>query len=389
MSGIYCYETYRVKSPVETWNTIKDLVNDVGIIKIERIDNLDRLNMPVYSVYRRLKNNNITIHFGKGATDIQSKVSGVMECIERYFLDDNNAIITEVDNPTNPVDVLDLVPSYYWNGNLIGIKWVEGENILNNDIVHVPKESVCFPYEGGKLFRSNTNGISAGNTLKEAIFHGSLEVIERDSWSLCELSNNLYKKINVENTNNEIIHNLMNIFSKNGINVVLKDLTTDVGIPTVAAITDDDILRDPTLLCIGVGCHLNPEIAIIRALTEVIQSRASQLQNLKNKKRTDLLRRIPYERMKRIHKKWFEYKTEVDISDIPNLASSNLNKDIETVKSMLVNCGFDKLIVVNLNKGLDKFPPVVRVIIPKMEVYCMDRDRISKNAKRRIENLKR
>ena len=54
------------------------------------------------------------------------------------------------------------------------------------------------------------------------------------------------------------------------------------------------------------------------------------------------------------------------------------------VKERLVESGFERVVVVDLNKvGID----VVRVIIPKMEVYCIDRDRISPWARERIMRI--
>ncbi|BAP61353.1 hypothetical protein MMKA1_12360 [Methanococcus maripaludis KA1] len=66
---------------------------------------------------------------------------------------------------------------------------------------------------------------------------------------------------------------------------------------------------------------------------------------------------------------------------MPNNAKLNLKKDIETVKEILKQNGFDKIITVKLNKtDID----VSRVIIPKMEMYSVDRDRISLWIKDRI-----
>jgi len=140
------------------------------------------------------------------------------------------------------------------------------------------------------------------------------------------------------------------------------------------------------MLCVGVGCHLHPEIAILRALTEVAQSRASQLHGFRRdaKLREEFTSKIPYERLKRIHKKWFEFDEEISISDMPNNARYDLKKDLKFIKNRVSEFGFDKLIYVDLNKvGVD----AVRVIIPKMEVYTIDRDRLSKDAFERVKRL--
>ena len=62
-------------------------------------------------------------------------------------------------------------------------------------------------------------------------------------------------------------------FSDAQVEVTLRDITSDVGIPTMAAVADDVLLKDPTLLTIGIGTHTNARIAVMRALTEVAQSR--------------------------------------------------------------------------------------------------------------------
>ena len=42
-------------------------------------------------------------------------------------------------------------------------------------------------------------------------------------------------------------------FSDAQVEVTLRDITSDVGIPTMAAVADDVLLKDPTLLTIGIG----------------------------------------------------------------------------------------------------------------------------------------
>lgn len=100
-----------------------------------------------------------------------------------------------------------------------------------------------------------------------------LEVIERDAWSIFELTKKNKKCINIDNIENPLINELLEKFKKESINIKLMDLTADIDIPTIAATADDTILKDPALLTLGIGTHLNPEIAVLRALTEVAQSR--------------------------------------------------------------------------------------------------------------------
>lgn len=389
----YTLAAYRICTPEKTWEKIEPVTKEIGVTRIARIDGLDRVGIPVYSAIRpSAKEGAISVYAGKGATDIQARVSSAMEAIERYSAEyDEKSNVELTLKPENPINLEELiVPRNISSGigninNTKNIEWVRGYDIINNETVEIPANSVFHPYEGKRLFRSNTNGLASGNSREEAIFHGILEVVERDAWSISELSKRTYKKINIEGAKNPIIHELMEKFNKSKINIVLKDLTSEVGIPTIAAISDDDVLKDPALLCMGVGCHLHPEIAVIRALTEVAQSRATQIHGAREDTiRGDVVRKISYDRMKRIHRKWFEHREEVNIEDMPNNAKLNLKRDIQTVKEKLSENGFDKIVVVDLKKtDID----VVRVVIPKMEVYCVDRDRISPWVKDRVRKI--
>ena len=379
----YKLASYRVCSPEETFEKIQDALKKIGTIEIKNIQHLDRANIPVYYLTRKVVidgKEGIAIHYGKGANDIQAKVSACMEAIERFSAGYNKDKVKE--KADNPINIEDLILPQYADKNVK--EWVEGIDIINNEVVDVPADGVFYPTKG-KLFRGNTNGLASGNNLDEAILHATLEVIERDAWSLADLSRKIPTKINPEDAKNPLIHELIEKFESAGVKIILKDLTSEFEIPVVAAVCDD-LSKNPLMLCVGVGCHLNPEIAILRALTEVAQSRVSQLHGFRRdaKLRKEFTSKIPYDRLKRIHRKWFEFEEEINIVDMPNNARYDLKKDLEFIKNKISEFGFDKLIYVDLNKvGVD----AVRVIIPKMEVYTIDRDRLSKNAFERVKKL--
>ncbi|NPA62226.1 MAG: YcaO-related McrA-glycine thioamidation protein [Methanococci archaeon] len=379
----YKLASYRICSPEETFEKIQGALKKIETIEIKNIQHLDKINIPVYYLTRKVivdGKEGVAIHYGKGANEIQSKVSACMEAIERFSASyDKNKV---KEKPDNPINVNDLILPQYADKNVKD--WVEGIDIINDEIVDVPADAVFYP-NSGKLFRGNTNGLASGNSLDEAILHATLEVIERDAWSLADLSRKIPRKINPEDAKNPLIHELLEKYEKAGVKITLKDLTSEFDIPVVAAISDD-LSRDPLMLCVGVGCHLHPEIAILRALTEVAQSRASQLHGFRRdaKLREEFTSKIPYERLKRIHRKWFEFEEEINIADMPNNASYDLKNDLKFIKDKISEFGFDKLIYVDLNKvGVD----AVRVIIPKMEIYTIDRDRLSRRAVERVKNL--
>jgi ribosomal protein S12 methylthiotransferase accessory factor len=82
--------------------------------------------------------------------------------------------------------------------------------------------------------------------------------------------------------------------------------------------------------------------------------------------------------MKRINKHWFgEFQDSVNISDIKSKAKRSFKDDIETSLNLLDKCGFDKVLYTDLTRSEIEIP-VVRVVIPGMEVYSVDTERIGK-----------
>ena len=126
-----------------------------------------------------------------------------------------------------------------------------------------------------QILRTNTNGLASGNEIEEVIFHGLSEVIGRDAWSLVEKSQNTGPT--VTNLGNGMIGDLLSKFADAEVSVHIKNMTSDIGIPTYAAVSDDIRLKDPALLTIGMGMHTNAHVAILRAMTEVAQSSLTQI----------------------------------------------------------------------------------------------------------------
>lgn len=385
----YFSGTHRSIEPSKTIANYKNKLKIAGITRITEITHLDRIKIPVYSAIRpTAQDGGVSIYAGKGAKNDQAKASAMMEGFERYSaekqaIDSENSIIATFNNLKDSINPKDLIlPNETKNLDFdnVEIEWTLTTDINTEKEYYVPSNAIFHPYtpkNSTPLFKGNTNGLASGNILEEAVFHGILEVIERDAWSIFELTKKNKKQIDTKKIKNPLINELLNKFKKEAIDIKLMDLTADVKIPTIAATADDTILKDPALLTLGVGTHLNPEIAIIRALTEVAQSRATQIHGAREDTvRADFMRKAGYERMKRINNHYFnEEKEQVQIEDIENKATDSLKKDIEIAVSELKNSSFDKILFTDLTRkelGIS----VVRVIIPGSETYSVDPDRI-------------
>jgi ribosomal protein S12 methylthiotransferase accessory factor len=389
----YMGGTHRCRDPQETIEKVEGKLKAAGVTRIAEITHLDRIGIPVYSAIRPgAAEGAVSIYAGKGATKPQAKASAMMEAFERYSAEqqktDKEKIVvgsfTEIDGCIDPKSL--ILPSNILDSDRNSISWVMATNAVDDSECLVPANAIYHPYipvNGISLFKSNTNGLASGNVIEEAVFHGITEVVERDAWSIFEALRQPKREVNCENTENQFIIEVMSKFNKAGVEIKLVDLTADVKIPTMAAVSDDTVLKDPALLTLGVGTHLDPEVAAIRALTEVAQSRATQIHGTReDTTRAVFMRKAGYQRMKKINRHWFgESQGVVELSDVKNRAKKSFKDDIETSLKLLSECGFDQVLYTDLTRPEINIP-VVRVVIPGMEVYSVDVERVGKRLRR-------
>ncbi|WNY24959.1 YcaO-like family protein [Methanolapillus millepedarum] len=410
---VYQKETHRSRSPDETFGFVEGLIETAGITRVADITKLDRLNIPVFSCIRPgAAYGAISVYNGKGVTPVAARVSAIMEGLERYSAeltkDDVKELfmmkypdLKEKEKCPDPVEL--ILPDE--TDPDAEIPWVCGEELilelLKNSAesdsdnskntgscpgnmnsyslklspVLVPANAVYHPMPSPyySLFRTNTNGIASGNTLEEAVYHALCEVIERDAWSLCEANKTGGRAI--IDIDDEDICRLLSLFENAGVHVVLRDITSDIGIPTIAAIADDVTLKDPSLLCLGMGTHSSPKIAVFRALTEVAQSRATQIHGAREDTTVaDFRKQMGYERTKRLNAKWFLESEKISFSEIPCLSHRDFLDEIKETVLRLNEAGLSSVIVKDLTRP-ELGIPVVRVIVPGLEIFAMDSTR--------------
>lgn len=377
----YAKETQRAVPPEETRDRVRVRLPAAGITRIADITNLDRIGIPVFSGIRPTAGEGaISVYNGKGATPVEAEVSAMMEGIERYSAEcGGTSLITaryaDLAGKENVLDPADLILPARAPADQ-PLPWVTGYDIAREEEILVPAHAVFHPLPAtaGRLFRTNTNGLASGNTLEEAIFHALMEVVERDAWSIVETLRATGPE--VTGIADGLAAELLEKFAAASIEVRIKDITSDIGIPTFAAVADDVLLKDPTLLTIGMGSHTNAEIAALRALTEVAQSRLTQIHGAREDTDTaDIRKKIGYERTKRLNRHWFAEAEGREISTISSFDSDDFLTDITYTVSMLEKAGLDRVIAVDLTRpeiGI----PVVRVIVPGLEVSAMDQERV-------------
>ncbi len=124
--------------------------------------------------------------------------------------------------------------------------------------------------------RPDSNGNAAGNTPEEAILQGFFEVVERDAVALWWYIQAPRPCVDLASFQRSYFTELEAHYRTLGRRLWVLDLTTDLEIPTFAAISLGKSEDSSGELLLGFGTHLDPMLGVARALTELNQFLASE-----------------------------------------------------------------------------------------------------------------
>jgi len=162
------------------------------------------------------------------------------------------------------------------------------------------------------------------------------------------------------------ILDLLNVFKRNHISLIVKEITTEIGIPTFNAASVEWVTHDYGYLAEGHGSHPDVRIALLRAITEVSQTRAANIQGAR-----DDLRKIKYSQENTDEKRSWRFvpsDKSIKFSEIKTYFNPDILDDIKLILEKLRKAGLTQVIIVNLtNSRLGV--PVVRAIVPGLETF--------------------
>jgi oxazoline/thiazoline synthase len=119
--------------------------------------------------------------------------------------------------------------------------------------------------------RADSNGCAAGCTKEEAVLQGFLELVERDAVALWWYNRLKKPAVDLASFQDPYFQELQAYYNTLHRDLWVLDVTSDLAIPTFAAISRQRD-REVEDVILGFGAHLDPHLAILRALTEVNQS---------------------------------------------------------------------------------------------------------------------
>ena len=127
------------------------------------------------------------------------------------------------------------------------------------------------PSVSGAIFcRADSNGCASGNTLEEAILQGFFELVERDAFATWWYNRLNRPAVDLDSFGDEYLRGARDYYRACNRDLWVLDVTNDLGIPVFVSIsrrTD----TEPEAIIYGAGAHVDPHIAVLRAVCEMNQ----------------------------------------------------------------------------------------------------------------------
>jgi ribosomal protein S12 methylthiotransferase accessory factor len=306
---------------------------------------------------------------GKGRTESEAISSAVAEAVERYCAyqwDPTRTFVAKWDAvqraAISPVECVLYSSVQYategwrcvpWREDH-DVSWIEGVELPGGGPVALPAGLVYLvtppPRPEDFFVPASSNGLAAGPTLPAAVMGGLCELMERDALLVSWLNRLPAREIDLGRAGTAAA-DIAKHYRRLSVEVRAFLMPSDLPAAVVMAVSfDSDPMRPAQV--IGMGCHLDPGIAVIKALYEMCQGRPSEAKRFADKPPSERLKR--YEDVQtlddhsafasqRERRHEFEFLwargTTVGIEDLPNPATGDARRDLDHTARALTAIG--------------------------------------------------
>ena len=373
--------THRTISPQETLDKIIPLLPAMGITRLANVTGLDDIGIPVFTACRP-NAKAISVSQGKGISIEAAKASAAMEAIETYHAEN-------IDLPTRFCSYNELVKSH----SVVNLNqlpkmdviafdpdsrrlWIEAHLLQSSQTTYIPYDLVHCDFTlplppGSGCFQLSTNGLASGNT-REAASHALCELIERDALTLRSLlseSQHAQRKVDLTTIEDAHIFELIRKIEEADVMVSVWNLTSDIGIPTFSAtiINKSESQHRQLYPMNGSGTHPDKHVAIMRAITEAVQTRLTLISGSRDDASLSMYKaKQNIEHQRRVRDQLMNTPAYVDFNNIKSWNHDTIEEDLTLLIHKLEQQNLPRPMMVDLTKAEFDIP-VVRVIAPGLE----------------------
>ncbi|WP_243368812.1 YcaO-like family protein [Microvirga solisilvae] len=383
LAKVYCCGTHRAVEPAETLERLRPSLPSFGVTRVADITGLDSIGIPVAVAMRPGSRSNITFQ-GKGMERSGAKVSAIMEAIETFCAEraDGPLIWASAREMREAgrrlIDWQSIISRK--GGRLSDqtrLLWFEGRRLADDAACWLPFECVHTNFTlpapaGSGHFVASTNGLASGNDRREALVHALCELIERDAQVLFALdpSSLDQRRLDLTSVDDADSIRVLNVITERGFVIAVWDMTSDIG---VASFKCHIMERQggPGLMPLpveGHGCHPDRGVALLRAVLEAVQSRATIIAGSRDDVGPDLYARFDdMAELSRWRERLGSSEAACAFGKVPHVSHATVDEDLDFIIQRLGSAGLHEIVVADLQA--DKAIPisVVRAVVPGLE----------------------
>jgi ribosomal protein S12 methylthiotransferase accessory factor len=366
-------EAPRFRAADDTWRLVEPYLPDFGITRVAHLTHLDHVGIPVHMAMKP-SGRTLSSGSGKGITELGSTLSAVMEAIEQTYWEAAapeiriapQAELAQASEPFVDVDTVPLMREHFVSPRL-PMRWMRYWDIVAGEHVWAPAETAYFPFPHEPYMISgvlaSSNGLASGTHVLEALLSGLMEVVERDGITLGYLTGDT-RPIDPVADPDAPCAPLVELVARAGLHLTVFDSASgDIAVPTYRATIEDPLERGLGTFA-GYGAALDPDVAIVRAITEAAQARCIIVAGA----RDDV-----FEMQRRAGVRMARRGAEPPVAPLQarhdaDWSTGSILGDIETAVGRLRQAGFDRVLVHRYSAKGDPVQ-VVRVLVPGLEGY--------------------
>ncbi|MBC7813473.1 MAG: TOMM precursor leader peptide-binding protein [Burkholderiales bacterium] len=401
---------YRSRSADETYERYKHHVSPItGVVsRLDRVPSMGPLfvyaagpnkarSFDDWKYMRRSLRSNAV---GKGTDEMQAKVSGLCEALERYsglFQGNEPRRIGSYhdmrDEAIHPAASLLYSEAQYLNREAWNaahpphlyvpqrfdedrpLDWTPLWSLTENRHKYLPTAMCYYDYllpEDHDFCSADSNGNAAGSSIEDAILQGFLELVERENIALWWDNSLLCSGFELASIDSSYLKQVRDYYASLRRELWVLDISSDLQIPTFVAISRrmDKPAQD---IIMGFGAHFDASIAVMRAITEINQMLPSVLSiDLPNGQ---------YYSESRWEIDWWQTATLTNepylapnlqlplrtIADYPTYHTQDLRDDVQHCVDITTAHGLELLVLDQTRADIGL--PVVKVVVPGMRHF--------------------
>jgi ribosomal protein S12 methylthiotransferase accessory factor len=337
---------------------------------------------------------------GKGQTAAQARISALAESLERYsgVFDGSEPVVRASalqlgSSALQPNSVLGYSANQYAQREAANkrahkahwvpepfrddavIDWTPLWSLTHQRVQHLPTSQCYFGYASTdpSFARADSNGCAAGTVPEEAVLQGLLELVERDAVALWWYSRARRRGVDLSSSRDPYVGRLQAHYGTLQRKLWALDITSDLGVPTFAALSarTDQAQQD---ILYGFGAHLDPAVALSRALTEVNQS-LDAVPLAGGPPGTQSYRgsaeAVHWWRTATVHQQPYlapsADEPQACLQDLPDLSTDRVDSDVTWLVQGLAQHGIEVLVLDQTRPDVGL--PVVRVVAPGLRHF--------------------